>query len=54
MNDDNRAPIPCPVCGNDDIDTLVWDDPESGAQFVTCLACGTRYNPFTDESQWPS
>jgi|HubBroStandDraft_4_1064222.scaffolds.fasta_scaffold1096828_1 hypothetical protein len=45
MNDDNRASAPCPTCGNDDIDTLVWDDPDSWNGFVMCLACGTRYNP---------
>jgi hypothetical protein len=28
MKDDNRAFAPCPTCGNDDIDSLVWDDPD--------------------------
>ncbi|MHB8217068.1 MAG: hypothetical protein ACYDDS_13405 [Candidatus Sulfotelmatobacter sp.] len=49
MNDDNRAFAPCPTCGNDDVDTLVWDGPDGGADFVTCLVCGTRYNPIKGE-----
>ena len=53
MDDDNRACTPCPTCGNDDIDKLVWDDPDGGADFVTCLVCGTRYNPITGELQQP-
>jgi hypothetical protein len=55
LNDDllNQAPMPCPTCGNDDVDTLTWDDPEVG-DFVTCLACGTRYSPFTGETHRPS
>ncbi len=53
MNDENRAFVPCPTCGNDDIDTLVWDDPDGGIDFVVCLECGTRYHPFTGEPQWP-
>jgi len=54
MNDYNRAFAPCPTCGNDDIDTLVWDDPESGFDFVTCMVCATRHNPLTGEVQRPS
>jgi formate dehydrogenase maturation protein FdhE len=50
-NEDNRAALPCPTCGNDDIDTFVWDDPDRGADFVTCLACGTRFNPISGEFQ---
>jgi hypothetical protein len=53
MDDDNRACAPCPTCGNDNVDTLVWDDPDGGADFVTCLVCGTRYNPITGELQRP-
>jgi ribosomal protein S27E len=49
----NRFAVPCPTCGNDDIDTLVWDDPRGGADFVTCLVCGTRYDPITGEFQKP-
>jgi len=44
---------PCPTCGNDNQDTLVWDDPEGGADFITCIVCGTRYDPLTGEPQWP-
>jgi formate dehydrogenase maturation protein FdhE len=54
MDDENRASFPCPVCGNDDIDGLVWDDPETGSDFVTCLICETRYNPLTNDIQRPS
>lgn len=54
MYDDNCASDPCPLCSNDDVDTLVWDDPDLGTQFVTCLICGTRYNPLTGEIQRPS
>lgn len=54
MDDNNRACTPCPLCGNDDMDTLVWDNPEHGTEFVTCLTCGTRYNPLTGEIQRPS
>jgi Zn ribbon nucleic-acid-binding protein len=53
MDDDNHAFAACPTCGNDDIDTLVWDDPDGGADFVTCLTCGTPYNPITGELQRP-
>jgi len=54
MDDDYQAAILCPTCGNDDVDTLVWDDPELGSDFVTCLICGTRYKPLTGEIQRPS
>ena len=54
MNDENRASMPCPNCGNDDINTLVWDDPDMGGDFVTCLVCGTRHNPLTNQIQRPS
>jgi uncharacterized Zn finger protein len=54
MNDDNRAFAPCPTCGNDDIDTLVWDDLYGWDGFVKCLACGTLYNPINGELQKPS
>ena len=54
MNADNRAFAACPTCGNDDIDTLVWDDPDGGTDFVACLVCGTRYNPLTGELHMPS
>jgi transcription elongation factor Elf1 len=53
LDDDNRAFAPCPTCGNDDVDTLVWDDPDGGADFVTCIPCGTRYNPITGQLQRP-
>ncbi len=43
MDQDNHAAVPCPTCGNDDIDTLVWDD-DVESDFVTCHACRTRYN----------
>ena len=45
--------MPCPTCRNDDLDTLVWDDPEAGADNVICLVCGTRYNLLTGEFQRP-
>jgi hypothetical protein len=51
MDDDNRAFAPCPTCGNDDIDSLVWDDPDGWNGFVLCLACGTLYNPMTGEER---
>jgi ribosomal protein S27E len=54
MNDMNKAAVPCPTCGNDDIDTLIWDDPADLAAFVTCVLCGTRYNPFTGQIQMSS
>lgn len=54
MNDDNRASVPCPTCGNDDVDSLIWDNPNGGSSFVTCFRCGTRYNPETGERQRPS
>jgi hypothetical protein len=47
--------MPCPMCGNDDVDTLAWDeDADDLAAFVNCILCGTRYNPFTGEIQIPS
>ena len=54
MDDDNRACAPCPTCGNSDIDSLVWDDPDGWNGFVLCLACGTLYNPMTGEERRPS
>jgi hypothetical protein len=45
--------MPCPVCGNDDDDTLVSDDPNDLAAFVTCFLCGTRFNPFTGDIRMP-
>jgi uncharacterized Zn finger protein len=51
MNDNNRAFAQCPTCGNEDIDTLVWDDLYGWDGFVKCLACGTRYNPINGELQ---
>ena len=54
MNDMNKASVPCPTCSNDDVDTLVWDDPDDLAAFVTCFLCETRYNPFTGQIQMPS
>jgi len=32
---------PCPRCGEDDIDSLVWIDDET----VRCMNCGTKYQP---------
>jgi hypothetical protein len=54
MNDMNKASVPCPTCSNDDIDTLIWDDPAELTEFVTCFQCGTRYSPFTGQIQMPS
>ncbi len=54
MDNNNRASDPCPTCGNDDVDKLVWDDPETGLDFVTCFVCGTRFSPLTGEIQRPS
>jgi formate dehydrogenase maturation protein FdhE len=45
--------VPCPTCGNDDVDTLVWDDEEGGADFVRCTVCGTRYDPISGEIEQP-
>ncbi len=45
--------VPCPTCSNDEMDTLVWDDPNGEAEFVVCPVCGARYNPFTGELSWP-
>ena len=49
-----KASVSCPECGNDDVDTLVWDDPDDVDDFVTCWLCGTRYKPSTGEVQPPS
>lgn len=46
--------MPCPTCGNEDVDTLVWDEPAEFTAFVTCILCGTRYSPFTGEIHMPS
>jgi hypothetical protein len=54
MDDDNRAFAPRPTCGDDDIDSLVWDDPDGWNGFLLCLACGTLYNPMTGEERRPS
>lgn len=38
----------CPVCKNDNADTVIWDDPETDEGLdgpATCLNCGTRYHP---------
>jgi uncharacterized Zn finger protein len=51
MNNDNRAFIPCPTCGNDDVETLVWDELYGWDGFVKCLACGTIFNPMSGELQ---
>jgi len=51
--DRRRALVPCPTCGNDDLDKLVFDDPASGVDLVACLICGTRYNQLTGEFQTP-
>lgn len=54
-NDRNQRPqytsalIPCPACGNDDPEALIWDEPDGGVNFVRCAVCGTRYDPFTGE-----
>ena len=53
-NDDRPALLPCPRCGNPDVDLMIWIDPDSRVDFVTCFACGTRYDPFTGELQQPS
>jgi formate dehydrogenase maturation protein FdhE len=50
---DNRTFAPCPTCGNDDVDTLIWDDPDGGAEFVRCAVCGTRYSPINGELEPP-
>ena len=35
----------CPTCKNDDVDKLIWDDPDDVYGYVTCLTCSTRYRP---------
>jgi hypothetical protein len=49
----DRVNVPCPTCGHPGLDLIIWDDPSGGADFVTCLLCGTRYNPITGELQPP-
>jgi len=49
-----KASVPCPECGNDDVDMLVWDDPAGEDGFLTCWLCATRYKPLTGEVQLPS
>jgi rubredoxin len=34
----------CPVCGEDAMDCLTWDD---DGELVTCATCGTIYDPQT-------
>ncbi len=33
----------CPICGERDMDQLVWDEQ---IETVTCGRCGHRYNPL--------
>ena len=33
----------CAVCGNVDMDTLVWNE---DTDLVTCAKCGATYNPL--------
>lgn len=40
---------PCPHCKEDDVDNLIWDDPENIDGAVTCITCGTRYHPHHPE-----
>jgi len=44
-----RMGVRCPTCGNDDMEGVVFDDPEGSADIVACLRCGTRYNLLTGE-----
>ena len=37
------AKFACPVCGNRDMDTLVWNE---DTDLVTCAKCGATYNPL--------
>jgi nitrite reductase/ring-hydroxylating ferredoxin subunit len=40
----------CPVCGERDIDRLVWVDDE----WVRCLKCNIEYDPVTGGRHEPS
>jgi transcription elongation factor Elf1 len=37
------AKFACPICGNRDMDTLVWNE---DTDLVTCAKCGATYNPL--------
>jgi len=53
QNNTHPTIVPCPTCGNDDLDKLVFDDPAGGADLVVCLVCGTRYDLLTGGFQKP-
>lgn len=45
MNDYVHAHLGCPVCHEDDVDKLIWDDPDDIDGAVTWWTCGARYYP---------
>ena len=38
----DSVPDPCPYCGEDRVDSLVWQDDE---ETVLCVSCGRTYCP---------
>jgi len=49
---ENAELLPCPTCGTEDTEMLVWDTAIGEVDLVICPVCGTRYNPFTGELWW--
>ena len=39
---ENAVCCPCPLCGEDDADRLVWQE---DGETVRCSMCGTDYQP---------
>jgi len=51
---ENSEPLPYPTYGNEEMETLLWDNADGETDFVICPVCGTRYNPFTGKLRWPT
>ena len=49
---ENSEPLPCPTCGNEETEALLWDNAAGETDLVICPVCGTCYNPFTGELWW--
>jgi hypothetical protein len=45
MDNNDPAFAPCPTCGNDDVDTLVWDDPDGDPISSPALPVGPATTP---------
>ena len=41
MDKINKACVPCPECGEDDIDRLIWTSNST----IECLSCDCQYDP---------